>query len=45
MARIITNAIAAFTRLLKITNRIKNTINAPPIEASIGEMTTDIFSF
>ncbi|SIM83522.1 hypothetical protein CSP5_1785 [Cuniculiplasma divulgatum] len=43
MAKTITNAIPALTRLLKITNRMKNTISAPPIEASIGEIGTAMF--
>ncbi len=45
MAKIITNAIPALTRLLKITNRIRNTISAPPIESSIGKIKTGIVSF
>ena len=40
IAKTITNAIPALTRLLKITNRMKNTLSAPPIDASIGEIGT-----
>ena len=40
MARTITNAMPALTILLKITNRMKNTISAPPVDASIGEIGT-----
>ena len=44
MARTITNAMPALTILLKITNRMKNTISAPPVDASIGEIGTAMFS-
>jgi hypothetical protein len=44
IAKTIMNAIPALTRLLKITNRMKNTISAPPIDASIGEIGTAMFS-
>ena len=43
MARTIKNAMPALTTLLKITNRMKNTISAPPIDASIGEIGTAMF--
>ena len=35
-------AMPALVKLLNNTNRMKNTINAPPIDASIGDIGTAI---
>ncbi|ASI14171.1 hypothetical protein Mia14_0892 [Candidatus Mancarchaeum acidiphilum] len=43
MAKPITNSTPAFTSPLKMTNRIMNTINAPPIDVSIVELVTAIW--